>query len=108
MLAARLALLLVPLSAEASAVAAGTPIPVTPDDLAGRPYHVVADLSARAHKATLFSHDPTPADVDRKLRAQAERLGADAVILVRYGTVGVGATSWGVLEGRGRAIRFDR
>ena len=32
--------------------------------------------------------------------------GADAVIFVRYGTVGVSFMSWGSLNGKGRAIVF--
>ena len=34
------------------------------------------------------------------------KLGADAVIHVRYGTVGIGFVSWGSLDGKGRAIVF--
>jgi uncharacterized protein YbjQ (UPF0145 family) len=45
--------------------------------------------------------------VDAKLRKEAVKLGADAVVLVRYGTVGIGMTSWGVLHGEGRAIKFQ-
>jgi len=33
-------------------------------------------------------------------------MDADAVVLVRYGTVGIGASSWVTLEGRGRAVQF--
>jgi hypothetical protein len=34
-------------------------------------------------------------------------MGADAVVLVRYGTVGIGLMSWGALDGEGRAIKFN-
>jgi uncharacterized protein YbjQ (UPF0145 family) len=42
------------------------------------------------------------------LRAEAAKLGADAVIQVRYGNVGVSLMSWGSLDGKGRAIVFDK
>ena len=48
-------------------------------------------------------------DVDMVLawlkQAQTE-LGADAVILVRYGNGGMSLMSWGSLEGKGRAVKF--
>ncbi len=59
------------------------------------------------NKTTLFHPDPTPELVDQKLRDKAAELGADAVILVRYGTVGVSLISWGSLDGKGRAIIFE-
>ena len=103
---ARFALLLVPLSASASTAAAGAPILVTTDDMEGRRYEVVAELEVTARKATLFSPSPTPEDTDRKLRQRAEKLGADAVILVRYGRLRTGLTSWRVRTAHGVAIRF--
>jgi hypothetical protein len=32
------------------------------------------------------------------LRKEAAKLGADAVVLVRYGSIGVSAFSWGSLD----------
>lgn len=46
--------------------------------------------------------------VDQKLREQAYELGADAVVLARYGTVGVSFMSWGSLDGKGRAVQFAK
>ena len=51
------------------------------------------------NKTTLFHPDPTREMVDQKLREQAYELGADAVVLARYGTVGVSFMSWGSLDG---------
>lgn len=45
--------------------------------------------------------------VNNRLRTEAAKLGADAVIQVRYGTVGMGLVSWGSLDGKGRAIAYD-
>ena len=44
--------------------------------------------------------------VNEKLREKASELGADAVILVRYGNGGMSLMSWGSLEGKGRAVKF--
>lgn len=60
------------------------------------------------NKTTLFHPDPTREMVDQKLREQAYELGADAVVLARYGTVGVSFMSWGSLDGKGRAVQFAK
>ena len=81
-------------------------ITVTENDITDRKYEVLGDISATVNKTTLFHPDPTPELVAEELRKEAAKLGADAVILVRYGTVGVSFVSWGSLDGNGRAIRF--
>jgi uncharacterized protein YbjQ (UPF0145 family) len=57
---------------------------------------------------TIFNADPTREMVNQRLRNEAAKLGADAVIQVRYGTVLIGALSLGSLDGRGRAIVFQK
>lgn len=79
---------------------------ITRDDITDRPYEVLKDLKLGFNKTSLFHDDPTPSHVDALLKHEAAKLGADAVILVRYGTVGIGLASWGQLEGSGRAIKF--
>lgn len=79
---------------------------VTSEDITDRPYTTVGELTVTVNKTTIFNADPTPALVDERLREEAAKLGADAVILARYGTVGISAFSWGSLDGRGRAVRF--
>lgn len=81
---------------------------LTKDDIGDRPYEVIGDITVTVNKTTLFHPDPTPALVDEELREEAAELGADAVILVRYGTVGVSVLSWGSLDGQGRAIFFTK
>jgi hypothetical protein len=76
-------------------------------DIANRKYHSLGDISVSVSNWTIFDSDPTPAKVDDELRKQAAKLGADAVILVRYGTVGMSVMTWGKLDGNGRAIAFD-
>lgn len=80
---------------------------LTENDITDRPYQVLQDLEVTVRKQTLFSPEPTREKVAEKLRRKAAALGADAVILVRYGTVGLGIIGWGELEGRGRAIKFE-
>ncbi len=80
---------------------------VMQDDITDRSYRVIGDIEVTVNKTTLFHPDPTPELVDQKLRDKAAELGADAVILVRYGTVGVSFVSWGSLDGKGRAIKFE-
>lgn len=91
-----------------AAAAATVPaeIIVTKNDITDRKYEVLGDIEVTVNKTTIFHPDPTEALVDDKLREEAAKLGADAVILVRYGTVGVSLMSWGSLDGKGRAIRF--
>lgn len=83
-------------------------IVVTKEDISDRPYTVLADIEATVNKTTIFHPDPTPELVNEKLREEAANLGADAVILVRYGTVGVSFMSWGSLDGKGRAVVFKK
>lgn len=77
-------------------------------DITDRGYVSLGDISVTINKTTLLHADPTKEAVDAKLQDEAAKLGANAVILVRYGTVGVSLMSWGSLNGKGRAIVFSR
>jgi len=81
-------------------------IVVTETDISDRKYKVLGDIEVTINKTTIFHSDPTQEKVNEELRKEAAKLGADAVILVRYGTVGVSLMSWGALNGKGRAIVF--
>lgn len=83
-------------------------ITLTEGDIADRAYSVLADLEVTVNKTTIFNSDPTRGQIDERLRQEAAKLGADAVIQVRYGTVGIGLMSWGSLDGRGRAVAFSK
>lgn len=80
---------------------------VTEEDITDRAYTVLGDIEVTVNKATIFDRDPTRALIDEELREEAAKVGADAVILVRYGTVGIGFASWGSLDGKGRAVAYD-
>jgi hypothetical protein len=81
---------------------------VTEGDIADRPYEVLGDISATVNKTTIFHSDPTRELVAAALKERAAGIGADAVILVRYGTVGLNGLSWGALDGKGRAVAFKK
>ena len=81
---------------------------VTENDITDRHYKALGDVSATVRKVTIFDKDPTHEQLNVALQEKAAKMGADAVVLVRYGTVGIGFTSWGVLDGNGRAVVFDK
>lgn len=83
-------------------------IRLTESDIPDRKYSSLGDISVTVNKTTVFHPNPTREMVNQKLKEEAAKLGADAVIHVRYGNVGVSALSWGSLEGKGRAIKFDQ
>jgi len=79
---------------------------ITEGDFLDRKYSSLGDITVTVNKTTVFHASPTREMVNQKLKEEAARLGADAVIFVRYGSVGVSALSYGSLEGKGRAIKF--
>lgn len=83
-------------------------IAISETDVTDRKYRSLGDISVTVSKNTLFDPDPTREKVNEALQERAAKLGADAVILVRYGTVGIGFASWGVLDGNGRAIAYEK
>lgn len=83
-------------------------IQVTESDVTDRGYKLIGDISVTVNKTTIFHPEPTREMVTEKLKEKASELGADAVILARYGKGGMSLMSWGSLEGKGRAIKFDR
>lgn len=82
-------------------------IQVTESDITDRKYRMLGDISVMVNKTTLFHPDPTREMVTEKLKEKASEMGADAVVLARYGTGGISLMSWGSLEGKGRAVKFD-
>ena len=96
----------VPAPSEAVVKTDPAAIIVSKEDITDRQYKSLGDITVTVNKTTLFHPDPTPALVDKELKEEAAKLGADAVVLVRYGTVGVSFMSWGSLDGQGRAVKF--
>lgn len=81
---------------------------VTERDITDKRYDVLGDIDLSVNKTTILNQDPTKQSIDAALRERAAALGADAVILVRYGTVGISFWSWGTLDGKGRAVAFRK
>jgi hypothetical protein len=82
-------------------------IALTEGDITDRKYVSLGDITVTVNKTTVFHSDPTKEQVNAKLKEEAASLGADAVIFVRYGRGGISPLSWGSLEGKGRAIKFQ-
>lgn len=80
---------------------------ISSEDITDRKYEVIGDITATVNKTTAFHPNPTKAMVNTKFKEKAAAVGADAVILVRYGETGVSFWSYGSLEGKGRAIKFN-
>lgn len=79
---------------------------VTENDITDRRYAAIADIEVTVKKWTIFDADPTREMVADALRKKAAEMGADAVVLARYGTVGIGLFTWGQMDGQGRAVVF--
>ena len=82
-------------------------IQVIEGDVADRPYKSLGDISVTVNKVSVLNADPTREMVNQRMRTEAAKLGADAVIQARYGTTGISALSWGSLDGKGRAIAYE-
>lgn len=79
---------------------------LTREDITDRAYKAIADIKVVVRRLFLPDPDPTQAEADLMLKISAAHLGADAVVLVRYGSSGITLTSWGTLEAQGRAVYF--
>ena len=83
-------------------------ITLTEGDITDRPYQSLGDIKVDLQKWTIFDKDPTREMIADALKKKAAEMGADAVVLVRYGTVGLGAFTWGEMDGQGRAVVFKQ
>jgi hypothetical protein len=81
---------------------------LTDGDITDRPYQSLGDIEVTVKKWTIFDSDPTREKVAAALKEKAAEIGADAVVLARYGTVGIGFSSWGQMDGQGRAVVFKQ
>jgi hypothetical protein len=79
---------------------------ITDSDIVDRKYSPLGDITVTVNKTTIFHPEPTPELVNIQLKEKGAELGADAVILVRYGKGGISLLSWGSLDGKGRAIKY--
>ena len=93
---------------QSAAMKASDPAKITVSEGdSSRKYRSLGDITVTVNKTTAFNQDPTKDQVNQALKEKAAELGADAVIFVRYGQGGVSLMSWGSLEGKGRAIKYE-
>ncbi len=71
-----------------------------------RPYVVLGDIEVTMRQQGSFGDVPDHDGIDDELRARAAKLGAHAIVLVRYGRQGSSWWSWNELRGSGRAVRY--
>lgn len=72
-----------------------------------RPYDLVQDISVKVSSGVVPFSTPTKDAINAKLKEEASKLGANAVIYVRYQTI---QSNWagfgGGMEARGKAVKF--
>lgn len=71
-----------------------------------QPYTSLGPVKAKVGAKTAFSKAPTNDAVNVKLREQAAKMGATAVINVEY-TRGISAMSWKALTAAGEAVVIE-
>lgn len=67
------------------------------------PYTPIRELRAKCEASHAFMPAPTETEVNAKLRGMAAKVGANAVINIRYDS-GVSLTSWKSMTGTGLAV----
>ena len=70
------------------------------------PYDVLADLEVTVRQRSAFGAMPTREIAIQGLREQAARIGAHAIVLTQFGTIGASLWTYNELRGHGRAVRF--
>jgi hypothetical protein len=68
-----------------------------------QPYKAMGEITAKVSKGSLLSKSPTIEDVNFKLQEQASRIGANAVLNVKYSR-GMSLMSYEVLKAVGIAV----
>jgi uncharacterized protein YbjQ (UPF0145 family) len=81
-------------------------IVLTDADLPGRRYTRVGDVRSEVHQKSMFPKTPSRSLLDADLKAQALKLGADAVILVKYDMHNALTSTKGDIAA-GVAVRFE-
>lgn len=77
-------------------------------DVTDRPYKSLGEVSASVTKLNPWGEEPKQADVEAKLKEEAAKKGADALIFVRYTTLGASWNRVSGIEGKAQAIKFTR
>ena len=77
-------------------------------DVTDRPYKSLGELSASATKLNPWGKEPTEAEVEAKLKDEALKKGADALIYVHYTKLGASWNRISGIEGNAIAVKFSR
>ncbi|WP_423459265.1 heavy metal-binding domain-containing protein [Ottowia sp. VDI28] len=79
---------------------------ISEDSLPGKKYKEVGPVEVSVKKLTIFHKDPTKEQADEALKDKAAAIAADAVVNVTYKS-GVGLTTWGYMDAKGTAVKFE-
>jgi len=74
--------------------------------IAGHRYKVIGSIESQGRSLNLLSPAPTREDLDKSLRVEAAKRGADAVINVEYQSQREGLASHGKMTATGQAVVF--
>jgi hypothetical protein len=77
-------------------------------DITDRPYTSLGEVSASMTKLNPWGEEPTQAQIEAKLKEEAVKKGADALIFVRYTKLGASWNRLSGLEGKAQAVKFTR
>lgn len=77
-------------------------------DITDRPYTSLGEVSASMTKLNPWGEEPTQAQVEAKLKDEAVKKGADALIFVRYTKLGASWNRLSGIEGKAQAVKFTR
>lgn len=77
-------------------------------DITDRPYTSLGEVSVSMTKLNPWGEEPTQAQVEAKLKEEAVKKGADALIFVRYNKLGASWNRLSGIEGKAQAVKFTR
>ena len=77
-------------------------------DITDRPYTSLGEVSVSMTKLNPWGEEPTQAQVEAKLKEEAVKKGADALIFVRYTKLGASWNRLSGIEGKAQAVKFTR
>ena len=77
-------------------------------DITDRPYASLGEVSVTLTKLNPWGEEPTKDQVETKLKEEAAKKGADALIYVRYTKLGASWNRVSGIEGKAQAVKFTR
>ena len=80
---------------------------ISTGDIEDKIYTLLGRLKVSVNKTTVFHSDPTIEQVNMKLKDEASKIGADAVINVIYDGPKITLISWGTLDGECDAVKYE-